>query len=352
MKSKYSKRFIEKLKELYLGKKFSIIKVAKELNCPRGTIKWLLQKYEIPTRNMKEAQRLNKYWLNRNHTKTTIKKMKKSAKVRQDKLWQDPEYRKNQLKNFIWQKGHIPWNKGLTKETSEKVRQYGIKGSNTNKGKPGSFLGKHHTDESNRKNALSHKGKICSDETKRKMSLAHKGKIKSEEHRRRLSLSLKGNIIPEKVRRKISATVKKIESDPQIRKQMSERGKKLWRDTEYVKKMFLARRTTPNKAELKLNTIIQKTLPNEYALNVRAEIMTLGSKIPDFVNINGQKKVIELYGDYFHNPKYFPNHQSSEKRISYFKQFGWDTLIIWEHELQNLDSLKEKVKNFNSQEGF
>ena len=58
--------------------------------------------------------------------------------------------------------------------------------------------------------------------------------------------------------------------------------------------------------------------------------MVLGGKIPDWVNVNGKKRVIELYGNYFHNPKYFPEKQTPEDRINYFKQFGYDTLIIWQ----------------------
>lgn len=47
---------------------------------------------------------------------------------------------KDSYKNF-WEAGHRaskgkpPWNKGLTKETDERVAEYGRKGSNTKKGK-------------------------------------------------------------------------------------------------------------------------------------------------------------------------------------------------------------------------
>lgn len=129
---------------------------------------------------------------------------------------------------------------------------------------------------------------------------------------------------------------------------IGEANKEHWQNPEFVKKILNSRHIKPNKAEIKLNSILQEILPDEYGLNVRAEIMVLGGKIPDFVNINGQKKVIELFGSYFHNPKYFPNTQSPEERINYFKQFGWDTLIIWEGELKDKNKLKEKIRRFNA----
>ena len=87
----------------------------------------------------------------------------------------------------------------------------------------------------------------------------------------------------------------------------------------------------PNKKEKELYSMLQFLFPNEYSINVNGEIMILGNKVPDFVNTNGQKKVIELYGDYWHR------NDKEEDRINYFKKFGYNTLIVWEHELKNKD---------------
>jgi G:T-mismatch repair DNA endonuclease (very short patch repair protein) len=110
----------------------------------------------------------------------------------------------------------------------------------------------------------------------------------------------------------------------------------------------------PNKKEIKLNTILQSLFPNEYSINVKGEVMILGGKVPDFVNINGQKKVIELFGDYWHSDEFIQrtgHSVSEEDRMDYFKQFGWDTLIIWEHELKDKNLLKEKILKFNCNGG-
>ena len=96
----------------------------------------------------------------------------------------------------------------------------------------------------------------------------------------------------------------------------------------------------PNQKEKQLHSFLQCLLPQEFALNVKAEIMILGGKTPDFVNVNGQKKIIELYGNYWHR------YDNPQDRIDYFKQFGWDTLIIWEKELKDESLLGERILRF------
>ena len=69
--------------------------------------------------------------------------------------------------------------------------------------------------------------------------------------------------------------------------------------------------------------------------------MIVKRKLIDFKN----KSIIELYGDYWHNR---PESLKRDKnRIKIFKSYGYRTLIIWEHELQNEPSLKSKILKFN-----
>lgn len=39
-----------------------------------------------------------------------------------------------------------------------------------------------------------------------------------------------------------------------------------------------------------------------------------------------------------------------EKRINHFKQFGFSTLIIWEHELKDIKKVENKIECFLSVE--
>lgn len=114
-----------------------------------------------------------------------------------------------------------------------------------------------------------------------------------------------------------------------------------WQDPEYVAKALKSWRRTPNKSEMELNAIMQNLFPNEYKMNTRGEVMVLGGKVPDFVNVNGQKKIIELYGDYWHR------NDNPQDRIDMFKKLGWDTIVIWGHELKDAQNLKNKLLEFN-----
>jgi very-short-patch-repair endonuclease len=97
----------------------------------------------------------------------------------------------------------------------------------------------------------------------------------------------------------------------------------------------------PNYSEKKLYKLINFLFPNEYHLNVLGEFI-IDRKIPDFVNINGQKKIIELFGEHVHPIE----HENIRKDV--FAKFGYKTLIIWCKELKDEQLLKEKLIEFNN----
>ena len=57
------------------------------------------------------------------------------------------------------------------------------------------------------------------------------------------------------------------------------------------------------------------------------------------------KKIIELYGDYWHNTK--DGIKRNKRRLRVYKKYGYKTLIIWEHELKDLSKLICKIEEFN-----
>jgi len=85
----------------------------------------------------------------------------------------------------------------------------------------------------------------------------------------------------------------------------------------------------------------------------KAEVMILGGKGLDFVNVNGQKKIIEMFGTYWHGEKRTGRIKKEEEqqRIDLFAQYGYQTLIIWQHELKNVNSLRTKLVNFSKVDG-
>ena len=94
----------------------------------------------------------------------------------------------------------------------------------------------------------------------------------------------------------------------------------------------------PNKPEQRLIDILNHNqLPFEY---VGDGEVWLGNHNPDFINVNGWKQVIELFGTYWH-PVF-----DVAKYIEYYKQYGYMCLPIWEDELLNPDKVIKKVKKF------
>ncbi len=124
-------------------------------------------------------------------------------------------------------------------------------------------------------------------------------------------------------------------------------SKKRWKDPEYQKKMAKAFNLKPNKAEQTLDGILKEVSSIRYKY-VGDFKKFIGNKNPDFINTR-KKKIIELFGKYWHNRDIFPNKSSPRERKRYFKRYGFDTLIIGEKELKpiNRNRLVSKISKFN-----
>lgn len=96
--------------------------------------------------------------------------------------------------------------------------------------------------------------------------------------------------------------------------------------------------------------LLQELFPNQwkYTGDGKDEDSIVASKVPDFINITGQKKIIEMFGNYWHGKKITGRTKKEEEnqRINHFAKYGYQTLIIWEHELENLNLLIEKIVKF------
>jgi len=143
----------------------------------------------------------------------------------------------------------------------------------------------------------------------------------------------------------IANSCKKSDEYKKIHK---ERQLRMWRDPEYARNQHKAIHAIPNKPETILLELLQNLFPDEYKYVGDGSIL-IGFKNPDFVNINGQKKVIELFGDYWHSEGVtgVSEEQHVQERKDTFRKYGYQTLVIWEHELENTDLTKQKVLEFN-----
>ena len=136
---------------------------------------------------------------------------------------------------------------------------------------------------------------------------------------------------------------KRAESKAKSIEKQSKSMKKRWQDPKYQKKFEKGCRFKPTKPELFLNDCFNEWLPKEYKYTGNGSFWING-KNPDFVNCNGQKKCIEFNGDYWHKD------DVPGQREAIFAEFEYDTLILTDIDLLDMDLLKEKVMDFHNRE--
>jgi len=110
------------------------------------------------------------------------------------------------------------------------------------------------------------------------------------------------------------------------------------------RKAFEAQRRKPTAPELRLTALIEKHgLGYRYVGN--GAVWFEGYN-PDFINIDGAKVIIELFGDYWHTTKIKKWRETESGRTFHFAKFGFKTLILWENELKNEKTVVKKIKAF------
>jgi very-short-patch-repair endonuclease len=119
--------------------------------------------------------------------------------------------------------------------------------------------------------------------------------------------------------------------------------KRNWGNTEYAKKVFHRRSMSGPE------TTFQKEYVEKYALSYffngnasNKNPLIIGRKIPDFVH-ETKNKLIEIWGDFFHKE------QNPNDRISFFKDRGYDCLVIWASELINREVIMNRIKIFEGE---
>lgn len=239
--------------------------------------------------------------------------------------------------NNSFDKGHKPWNKGL-KMTEEYCRTI----SNNLKGRK---LTAEHCEK-----LKGHKpwstGKKMTPEFCEKVSEGLRGqkpwnlgKRMTSEFCEAISSSLKGRKLTIKHRKAVSDGGKGKKLSKMHCKAISEGNKKKWLNPEYVAKVQKGLQLKPNKPETIILDILNDKYPGEWKFTGDFSFVING-KNPDFVNCNGQKKVIDLFGDYWHKG------EKANDRKKVFKPFGYDSLIIWEKELRDMKKVTNRITKF------
>jgi len=232
-----------------------------------------------------------------------------------------------------------PWNKGLTKKTDSRV----AKGAEANRGMPNSpehieacrqAMLAHWQNPEFRARQLKSRNTQTLKEKRYQRMLGeknpgfgnppwNKGKTAcySDEVRQQMGADKKGKI----------PAMKGKHFPPEVVEKNRQAILACWQDPKYIAKQMEARGVRPNRLELKLLKILT---PFGFQYVGDGQLI-IGGKCPDFWN--GDHKLIELYGDYWHSG------DNPEERIDHFGKHGYDCLVIWEHELQNMEQMKAKV---------
>lgn len=163
-------------------------------------------------------------------------------------------------------------------------------------------------------------GKRYSDETKKKMGRS--GALNS----------FYGRYHTSKTRELLSRLNRERMQDPEYRQRVAEA-------------VFKANKKKPNKAELKLQSILDRYFPKEWQYTGDG-LHIIGGFAPDFTNRNGRKTLIELYGNYWHTREGISWKYTELGRIMSYNSLGFKCLVIWEHELKDEQAVVAKVKQF------
>ncbi len=142
---------------------------------------------------------------------------------------------------------------------------------------------------------------------------------------------------------------KEIWKDPELRKQAKERSIKNYVNPIYIEKLRKGIQQLPNQKEIFLFKILENLFPNEYEYVGNFKVWING-KNPDFI-CKSRMKIIEHFGDYWHSEELIGKTKflHEQDRIKLFRKFNYKTLIVWENELENINLLTIKLKEFHKE---
>lgn len=155
----------------------------------------------------------------------------------------------------------------------------------------------------------------------------YRGSFGSDESKRKVAEALQvvwDSYTPEEKMARINRTLNSEEARENWKRTWGSKGeeeKKGWI------KVHLRGRRKPSEPEIWLGIYLEESYPGEWAYNGDgSQGVTIGGKVPDFININGKKAVIEVFGTYWHGE------DEVEEKIKHYRKFGFKCFILWEYE--------------------
>ena len=137
----------------------------------------------------------------------------------------------------------------------------------------------------------------------------------------------------------------RTKSEAQEGKKNHQYGKKL---TEEQKRKWRRQQTHRTKPELIFDEICKKNnLPFKYTGDGSFWIHNIN---PDFVEVNGKKIAVEIFGDYWHSPLLNKNLREDATLIyrkKTLKKYGWKLIVFWQTDLLRKDAEQFVLSNLN-----
>ena len=267
--------------------------------------------------------------------------------------------------------GLSPWNKGLTVENPSVFKNVKALvearrhwGTSWNKGQSLSLEHRKHLSEVRKGRKPWNKGLTVEDdrvarlvaglrEGRRTSPSPNKGKPLSIEQRKHLSEVSKGKKAWNKGQKNSPEAVKKMKetmSTPAFRERRSQISRALWENPDFVRRVYRGLGKRPTVPEGRLIEILGSYHP-EFKYNGDFSLgVTLGGLIPDFVNINGKKEVLEVFSKHFHTGDIRVS-LTEEGRKERYAQLGYRCLILWANEIVRgkKEAILEKIVAFQKE---
>lgn len=227
--------------------------------------------------------------------------------------------------------GSVPWNKGLTKKTDERVKIGGEKISVSNKGRISWNTGLTNDDDE-RMRKLSEHSTLYLDE-----KVLYQKYIVEEKTLDDIAIEM-GTCKPI-----VSRELKRFNIPMWSRSDIS---KRIWknhndRNTWIMKIVRGVSTSKPTSYEEKIIDLCKEFgFPFEFVGNGN---QIINGKIPDFVATNGQKLIIETYSKYWHDDDY------EDTRFDFLNNCGYDVLFLNDNDLNVKDwkkICKMKIEKF------
>jgi len=99
------------------------------------------------------------------------------------------------------------------------------------------------------------------------------------------------------------------------------------------------------KPEIFIENILQANFPNEWKYVGNGQVF-IGGKVPDYININGKKIVVEYASTYWHETVVESTMEDYVNgRTEHFEKYGYKTIFIFDKDLEE-SKIIEKVKQF------